>query len=156
VGAAARRKRALASTAAWQRGLHVLTAAPADRGRPLAAGARLAAAAGFGYLHDAAGNQFAHPAGWVLLDPNGHINRYFFGLQYDPATVRAACRQAAAQAPPTWSQPLRLLCYCLVVLTGRYDARVLELLQLLCVAVMGIGGWWLWRSLAPASRSRRA
>lgn len=155
VAAAARRKLALAPQGAWQRGLHLLTAAPADRASLTPASARLAAAAGFGYLRDAADSQYAHPAGWVLLDPRGHVSRYFFGLQYDPRALREAVHQASVQAPPTWTQPLRLLCACLTVLTGRYDGRVLDGLRLLCVALMALGGLWLWRSLVGASREGR-
>ena len=165
VAAAARRKAALAPSGPWRAGLQVLTAAPADRVRAHPASERLAAAAGFGFLPNAAiaaasgaraDNQFVHPAGWVLLDPGGHVSRYFFGLQYDPATLREAVHAAAMQAPPTWTQPLRLLCDCLVALTGRYDAQVLDGLRILCIAVLAGGGLWLWRTLTPARRSRRA
>lgn len=164
VAAAARRKAALAPAGPWQTGLQLLTAAPADRVRAHPASERLAAAAGFGFLRNAAiaaatgtqaNNQFVHPAGWVLLDPGGHVSRYFFGLQYDPATLREAVRAAAAQAPPTWTQPLRLLCDCLIALTGRYDAQVLDGLRALCIALLGAGAVWLWRTLAPARASRR-
>ena len=154
VAAAARRKAAIAPSAPWQAGLQLLTAAPSDRVRAHPASARLADAAGFHFLPNAAiaaaagaqaDNQFVHPAGWVLLDPSGHISRYFFGLQYDPATLREAVRAAAAQAPPTWTQPLRLLCDCLIALTGRYDAQVLDVLRALCIALLGFGALWLWR-----------
>ncbi|HEY7929408.1 MAG TPA: hypothetical protein VID71_05315 [Steroidobacteraceae bacterium] len=165
VAAAARRKAAMAPPGPWQTGLQLLTAAPADRVHAHPASERLATAAGFGFLRNAtiaaatgaqADNQFVHPAGWVLLDPSGHISRYFFGLQYDPATLREAVRAAGAQAPPTWSQPLRLLCNCLIALTGRYDAQVLDALRALCIALLGVGGWWLRRTLTPARASRRA
>ncbi|HEX4025760.1 MAG TPA: hypothetical protein VHX52_13815 [Steroidobacteraceae bacterium] len=140
--AAAQRKLQLAGSDAWRRGLHILTAVPGTD-----PSATLAAAAGFGYLYDPHSRQYGHPAGWVLTDAHGRINRYFFGLQYDPATLRAAVRQAAAGARPTWSQPLRLLCYCLVVLTGRYDGRILDILRVACFGVVLLGGALLWRGL---------
>ena len=165
VAAAARRKAALAPQGPWQRGLQLLTAAPADRAKAHSASERLAAAAGFDFVRNAAvaaatgaraDNQFVHPAGWVLLDPRGHVSRYFFGLQYDPRVLRQAVRAAAAQAPPTWTQPLRLLCDCLVALTGRYDAQVLDALRALCVLLLGAGGLWLWRMRTPTAVDRRA
>src|SRR6185312_3911723 len=148
VAAAARRKAALAPQGPWQTGLRLLTAAP---GFDFVRNAAIAAATGA-----RADNQFVHPAGWVLLDPRGHISRYFFGLQYDPRVLRQAVRAAAAQAPPTWTQPLRLLCDCLVALTGRYDAQVLDALRALCVLLLGAGGLWLWRMRTPTAVDRRA
>jgi protein SCO1/2 len=139
---AARRKAQLAPSAAWQQGLHILTA---DR-VGAESGARLAAAAGFGYIYDAHSRQYGHPAGWVLADPSGRISRYFFGVQYDPQVLRAAVRNAAGGGAPSWSQPLRLLCYCLTVLTGRYDAAILDGLRVVCLALLALGGLWIWRS----------
>lgn len=165
VAAAARRKATLSSNAQWQSGLHLLTATPTDRPSLHPASERLADAAGFGFLPNAAlappadatgAHQFVHPAGWVLIDPRGRISRYFFGLQYDPAAVRQAVHSAAAQQQPTWTQPLRLLCDCLTVLTGRYDGTVLNLLRLLCVTLLGLGGAWLWRRVRPMAAGGRA
>jgi protein SCO1/2 len=155
--AAAARKAQLAHSGTWQRGLHILTAAwPPTTGRATAppdSAAQLAAAAGFGYVYDPRSRQYGHPAGWLLINPRGRISRYFFGVQYDAAAVRAAVRAAAAGAPPTWSQPLRLLCYCLTVLTGRYDGAILDILRALCLALFGAGGWWLWRMVHAPPRS---
>jgi hypothetical protein len=92
----------------------------------------------------------------VLLDPRGHIARYYFGLQYDTVALRGAVQAASVQAAPSWTQPLQLLCYCLVDLTGRYDTRVLALLRLTCLSVALCGAVWLWRSLASTTRRARA
>ena len=139
---AARRKAQLAPSAAWQRGLHILTA-------PLGAdpAATLAAAAGFGYIYDPHSRQYGHPAGWLLADAHGRVSHYFFGLQYDPRVLGAAVRNAAGGGAPTWSQPLRLLCYCLVVLTGRYDGVILEGLRFACLGLLALGALFLWRNL---------
>jgi protein SCO1/2 len=139
---AARRKAQLAGSGPWARGLHILTAVPGTD-----PSATLAAAVGFGYLYDPHSRQYGHPAGWVLADGHGRINRYFFGLQYNAATVREAVRQAADGGRPTWSQPLRLLCYCLVDLAGRYDGRVLDILRFACIGMLLLGGWFMWRAL---------
>ncbi|MGH8143083.1 MAG: SCO family protein [Steroidobacteraceae bacterium] len=147
--AALRRQAQLAGSGPWRAGLHILTAVPGTD-----PSATLAAAVGFGYLYDPHSRQYGHPAGWVLVDAHGRINRYFFGLQYDAATLRGAVRNAAGGGRPTWSQPLRLLCYCLVALAGRYDGRILDILRFICIGVVLLGGWFMWRGLRrPASPS---
>jgi protein SCO1/2 len=140
--AALRRKSQLVHGAAWRRGLHILTAPPGTD-----PSGQLAAAVGFGYLYDPHSRQYGHPAGWVLADAHGRINRYFFGVRYDPAALRSAVDHAAAGGRPTWSQPLRLLCYCLTVLTGRYDGLILDILRYVCFGVVLLGGYLLWRGV---------
>lgn len=150
--AAAKRKTELTHDAAWRGALHILTAPPGSS--PAAApGERLAAAAGFGYIYDPTSRQYGHPAGWFLADAHGRIERYFFGVRFDPASVASAVRQAAAGGTPTWSQPLRLLCWCLQSLTGRFDARIYELLRALCLMLLAGCGALLWRSVRRPARS---
>ena len=149
---AARRKSELTHDAAWRAGLHILTAPPGSS--PAAApGERLAAAAGFGYIYDPTSRQYGHPAGWFLADAQGRIERYFFGVRFDPASVAGAVRQAAEGGKPTWSQPLRLLCWCLQSLTGRFDARIYDILRAVCLALLAGCGALLWRSMRRQSGS---
>lgn len=149
---AATRKAALVHDAAWGRGLHILTAPPGSA-PDAAPGGRLAGAAGFGYIYDPASRQYGHPAGWLLADAHGRIEHYFFGVRFDPVGVARAVRQAAAGGQPTWSEPLRLLCWCLQTLTGRFDARIYDILRLVCLTLLAAGGALLWRSARRPARS---
>jgi protein SCO1/2 len=55
---------------------------------------RAAAAAGFQFRYDARAQQFAHPAGFLVVTSHGVISRYFLGVDFAPRAVAAALREA--------------------------------------------------------------
>jgi protein SCO1/2 len=85
-------------------GVRFFTAAP-DQVR------RIAAAVGFPYRYDAASDQFAHPAGFVVTTPEGRISRYVLGLSPEPAMLREAVAQAAIEKVEPPAHPLLCLCF---------------------------------------------
>jgi protein SCO1/2 len=56
---------------------------------------RLARAAGFRFAWDEATQQFAHPAGVVVLTPDGRLARYLFGIEYGGRDLRFAIVEAS-------------------------------------------------------------
>ncbi len=58
--------------------------------------ATLTSAAGFRFQPAADGQGFAHPSGFLILTPDGTISRYFIGIDFAPAQIAAALRQAGA------------------------------------------------------------
>lgn len=73
--------------------------------------ARLAGAIGFPYRFDRQTNQFAHPAGFVVATPGGRISRYILGLNPDPALLKGAVAEAAAEKVEPPAHPLLCLCF---------------------------------------------
>ena len=55
----------------------------------------LTRAVGFRYVWDEATKQFAHPAGLLVLTPEGKISHYLFGVEYAPKDLRLALVDAA-------------------------------------------------------------
>lgn len=55
---------------------------------------RAAAAAGFEFRFDPRTRQYAHPAGFLIVTPQGVISRYFFGVDFDSKEVVDALRAA--------------------------------------------------------------
>ena len=55
---------------------------------------RVTGAVGFRYVWDAESNQYAHPAGVVVLTPKGQIARYLFGIEYAPKDLRFSLVEA--------------------------------------------------------------
>ncbi|MDD5328612.1 MAG: SCO family protein [Sulfuricella sp.] len=98
--------------------------------------ARLADAAGFRYAYDTATHQYAHPAGIVLLTPQGRIARYLFGFDFTPGQLARALHEAAAQRIASPAERLLLLCFHYDPATGRYSATVLSVLQGLALALL--------------------
>ena len=134
--------------------------APADRGAwsflggNEASSAALAASVGFHYRYEADHDAFAHPAGLVLLSPDGRISRYLFGVSYDPAELRLALAEAGQGRTGSLSDRLLLLCYHFDPSTGRYTARILDGLRILiglCAAAAAVFAWRVVRHREPGA-----
>lgn len=97
--------------------------------------AALANAAGFRYAYDDATHQYAHPAGFVLLTPNGTIARYFFGFDFTPVALRDGIAAATANEIASPAERLLLLCFHFAA-SGRYSALVLDGLRAASAALL--------------------
>ena len=91
---------------------------------------RLTKAAGFRYVWDERRRQFAHPAGIVVLTPDGRLARYLFGVEYGPRDLRLALVEASAARIGTAVDALLLYCYHYDPMTGRYGFVVMRALRL--------------------------
>jgi len=78
---------------------------------------RVTGAVGFRYVWDTASSQFAHPAGVVVLTPEGQVARYLFGIEYAPKDLRLSLVEASTGKLGGLVDQLLLLCY-------HYDPRV--------------------------------
>jgi protein SCO1 len=87
---------------------------------------RLAKGVGFRYTYDARSNQYAHPAGVIVLTEEGRISRYLYGIEYAGKDLRLALLDASNLKIGTLVDRFLLFCY-------HYDAQ--------------IGGYsfWIWR-----------
>jgi protein SCO1/2 len=83
---------------------------------------RVTSAVGFRYVWDAAAEQYAHPAGIVILTPQGKIARYLFGIEYAPKDVRLSLVEASKGNVGTIVDQLLLLCYHYDPKAGKYGA----------------------------------
>jgi len=130
-------KSALATSIPLLSTAHFLTAA--DR-----SAASLAAALGFHYAYDAEHGQFAHPAGFVIIDRRGDINHYFFGIRYAAPQVRTAVLAASRGAAATLADQLLLLCYHFDPTQGRYTLAIINVLRAVGIVAVLLGalGWW--------------
>jgi protein SCO1/2 len=121
---AARMKRehlAQGPLAAHSAGLHFLVGtAPEVR--------RIADAAGFPYRYDAAIDQYAHPAGFIIAAPTGTIARYILGIAYRPLDLRLGLVEASRGTIAAPVAHALLLCYGYDPATGRYNLAVHRLL----------------------------
>jgi protein SCO1/2 len=101
---------------------------------------RLADAAGFRYRYDPEIAQYAHPAGVVLLSPDGTVSRYILGVDYDPISLRLGLVDASKGAIASPSSQLLLLCYGYDPARGKYNLAVHNLMQATGVAtVLALG-----------------
>jgi len=87
-------------------------------------------AAGFRYAWDEQTKQFAHPAGVIVLTPDGRPARYLFGVEYGPRDLRLALVEASTGRIGSAVDALLLYCYHYDPMTGRYGLVVMRLLRI--------------------------
>jgi len=117
-----------ASAAGW----HFLTG-------PEASVRAVADAVGFHYRYDPAIDQFAHPAGIMIVTPRGTIARYLLGVGFRPLDLRLGLTEAARGRISSPVADLLLLCYCYDPGTGRYSFAIRNTTRALCAAtVLGL------------------
>jgi len=92
--------------------------------------ASLTRAVGFRYAWDAETRQYAHPAGLVVLTPDGRIARYMYGVEYAPRDLRLALVEASQRRIGNPVDTVLLYCYRYDPARGRYAASVLRLVRL--------------------------
>lgn len=93
-------------------------------------------AVGFRYVWDQASRQFAHPAGTVVLTPDGQIARYLFGVEYAPRDLRLALVEAGGGRIGSPIDAVFLACYRYDPMTGRYSAAIMRIVRLLGIATV--------------------
>jgi protein SCO1/2 len=110
--------------------------------------AALTEPAGFHYIFDARIGQYAHPAGLVVVTPEGRVAQYFFGVGFEPDALRLALVNASGGHLGSVIDRLVLMCCGYDPATGRYSLLVSRLMMVLgCgfVALMAIGAFLLRR-----------
>lgn len=123
-------------------GWHFLTGAQAEIHQ-------LADAVGFRYVYDEEKDQYAHPAGIMVITPEGKVSRYFPGIDYSPVDLRLGLVEASEQKIASPVDQFFLLCYAYDPVTGRYTFIVEKALRLggiATVAALGMAiGVLFWR-----------
>jgi len=97
---------------------------------------RLTDAVGFHYHWDEATNQFAHASAIYLTTPEGKLARYFYGVEYAPRDLRLGLIEAADNKIGTPVDQLLLYCFHYDPATGKYGARVMNMMRVGGVATL--------------------
>jgi len=98
-------------------------------------------AVGFKYVFDDSLNQFAHPAGLMILTPDARIARYIFGIDDKPLDLRLALVEASERRISSATSSLLLYCYHYEPSTGRYGLMIMRLVRTAGAAtVLGMAG----------------
>ncbi len=105
-----------------ERGWHFLTG-------PKSSTEALTRAIGFRYAWDDETKQWAHPAGVLVLTPDGRISKYLYGVEYSPKDLRLALVDAGGGRIGNFVDAVLLYCYRYDPSTGRYSAAIMNLLR---------------------------
>jgi protein SCO1/2 len=87
-------------------------------------------AANFHFNFDAKNNFFAHASGLLLLTPDGHISRYFYGVEFPARDIRLGLVDASAGKIGTPVDHVLLYCFQYDPSTARYSATILGIVRL--------------------------
>ncbi|HEV2330418.1 MAG TPA: SCO family protein [Verrucomicrobiae bacterium] len=96
---------------------------------------------GFRFAYDPGTDQFAHPAGFVVLTPGGKVAHYFFGVTFSAKELDLALRRAILQKTDSPVRDFILLCCEYSPLRGKYGNLVMDVVRaggLGMVAALGI------------------
>jgi protein SCO1 len=103
---------------------------------------KLTTAVGFRFAWDERTKQFAHPAGVVVLTPDGRIARYLYGVEYAPKDLRLGLVEAGEGRIGSPVDQLLLYCYQYDPALGRYGMVVMRLVRLGGLAtILAVGGF---------------
>jgi protein SCO1/2 len=117
---------------------------------------RLTDAVGFRYAYDEKTDQYAHAATIILLTPEGHVSRYFYGIEYMPRDVRLGLVEASQNKIGTMRDQVLLLCYHYDPSEGRYGVAIINLIRLIGVLVIAGFGAFVFISLRRERRQAHA
>jgi protein SCO1/2 len=90
---------------------------------------RVTSAVGFRYTWDESIKQYAHPAGVVVLTPQGQIARYLFGIEYAAKDLRLSLVEASKGNVGTVVDQLLLLCYHYDPKIGKYGPLAMSAMR---------------------------
>jgi protein SCO1/2 len=91
---------------------------------------KLADAVGFRYFYDTRTQQFGHASAIMLLTPDGHMSRYFYGLEYAPEDLRLGLVEASQGHIGSLADAILLLCCKYDPTTGKYGVMVTRMLSI--------------------------
>jgi protein SCO1/2 len=103
---------------------------------------RLAGAVGFSYRYDPATDLFTHASAIFVATPEGHLSKYFYGIEYSARDLRLGLVEASAGKIGTAVDELLLFCFHYDPATGKYGVVIMNVLRLAGIAtVIVLGGF---------------
>jgi protein SCO1/2 len=109
-------------------------------------------AVGFHYKYDPATDQFAHASAIMILTPEGHISKYFYGVEYAPRDLRLGLVDASGSKIGTPVDQLLLFCFHYDPKSGKYGALTMNSLRATGAAFVLICGTFLFVAIRRESR----
>ncbi len=99
----------------------------------------LTEAVGFRFAWDEETRQFAHPAGLVVLTPEGRLARYLYGIEYAPKDLKFALMESAQGRIGSLIEQAILYCYRYDPMLGRYSASIMRVMRVgAALTVLGL------------------
>jgi protein SCO1/2 len=95
-------------------------------------------AVGFRYTYNKISDQFAHPAGLIVLSPEGHVTRYFYGIDFRPRDLQLALQEASQGKVGRTLDRVLFYCYVYDPALGRYTMSIMRVMRVAALATAGL------------------
>jgi len=104
----------------------------------------LATEVGFRYSYDPKTKGYTHPAGLILLTPEGKVAQYLSGVEFAPTDLRLALTEAGQGSIGSLADRVTLYCCTVDPVTGAYTIAIARVVQLAgCFSVLLVGAFVL-------------
>jgi len=112
----------------------------------------LARSVGFRYVYDEATRQYVHASAIMVMTPQGHVSKYFYGIEYAPRDLRLGLIEASNGRIGNPVDQVLLYCYHYDPNAGKYSMAVMNVLRLAGLVTIAAIGTFI---VVMAGRERR-
>jgi len=91
---------------------------------------RVAKAVGYSYKFDVRRQQYAHPAGLVVVTPDGRASKYFLGIEYSARDLKFSLMDASQEKIGSVVEQAVAYCFLWDAHSGKYSLAILRVLQI--------------------------
>lgn len=118
---------------------------------------KLADSVGFKYQYVPDTQEYAHTAAIMVMTPDGVVSRYFYGVAYDPQTLRLSMVEAAEGQVGSLTDQILLFCFHYDEAKGKYGPAAQRIMSIgagftILVLAVGLVPFWLRRSTGGAAK----
>jgi protein SCO1/2 len=104
---------------------------------------KLADEIGYKYKYDPKTDNYAHASGIVVATPDGHVSRYFYGVEYPAGQMKLALTEASAGKIGSVVDQVILFCYHYDPQTGKYGLAIFRVMQVACFSTIFLLGLFI-------------
>ncbi len=112
----------------------------------------VAEAVGFRYVYDEVSKQYVHASALMVVTPDGHVSKYFYGIEYPPRDLRLGLVEASNGKIGNPVDQVLLYCYHYDPNAGKYSVAVMNVLRLAGLVTIAAVGAFI---LVMVGRDRR-
>jgi protein SCO1/2 len=103
----------------------------------------VAEAVGFRYVYDEVSKQYVHASALMVVTPDGHVSKYFYGIEYPPRDLRLGLVEASNGAIGNPVDQVLLYCYHYDPSAGKYSMVVMNVLRLAALTTLALVGGFI-------------
>ena len=97
---------------------------------------KLTESIGFRYFYDEVSKQYSHAASIIIVNPDGKITRYLYGIEYDPIQFKKALSEAVDGKIGSTVDKILLYCYSYDPNLNSYVPQALNIMKVGGVIIM--------------------